>query len=63
MPCHKVQMISGWFLKHDSEISVLTWPLRALDIHPTEHLWDVMKWESHIKAVQSTNPQQLCDIV
>lgn len=26
MPCHKVEIVSCWFLKHDNEFGVLKWP-------------------------------------
>ncbi len=60
-PCHKVQIISDWFLEHDNEFTLLKWPPQSPDL--IEHLWDVMEREIHIMDVQPTNLQQLCDAI
>ncbi len=62
-PCHKAQIISDWFLKHDNEFTLLKWPPQSLDLKPIEHLWDVVEREIHIMDVQPTNLQQLCDAI
>ncbi len=58
-PCHKAQIISGWFLEHDNEFTLLKWPSQSPDLNPIEHIWDVVKQEIRIMDVQLTNLQQL----
>ncbi len=62
-PCHKAQIISDWFLEHGNEFTLLKWPPQSPDLNPIEHLWDVVKREIHIMAVQLTNLQQLRDAI
>ncbi len=62
-PCHKAQIISDWFLKHDNEFTLLKWPRHLSDLNPIEHLWDVVEREILIMDVQPTNLQQLCDAI
>ncbi len=62
-PCHKAQIISDWFLEHDTEFTLLKWPPRSSDLNPVEHLWDVVEREIHIMDVQPTNLQQLRDAI
>ncbi len=54
-PCHKVQIISDWFLEHDNEFTLLKWSPQSPDLNPIEHLWDVVEREIHIMDVQPTN--------
>ena len=51
-PRHKAQIISNWFLEHDSEFAVLQWPPESPDFNPTEHCWDVIEQEICIMDVQ-----------
>ncbi len=51
-PCHKAQIISDWFLEHDNEFTLLTWPPLSPDLNPIEHLWDVVEREIRIRAVK-----------
>ncbi len=53
-PCHKVQIISIWFLEHDNEFTVLQWPPPSPDLNLIEHLWDVVEREIGIMDVQPT---------
>ncbi len=62
-PCHKAQIISDWFLKHDKEFTLLKWPPQSQDLSPIEHFWDVEEWEIRIMDVQLTNLQQLRDSI
>ncbi len=62
-PCHKAQIISDWFLKHDNEFTLLIWPPQSPDLNPIDHLWDVVEWEICIMDVQLTNLQQLRDAI
>ncbi len=62
-PCHKVQIISDWFLEHNNEFTLLKWPPQSSDLNPIEHLWDVVEREIHIMDVQPTNLQQLRDAI
>ncbi len=62
-PCHKVQIISDWFLEHDNEFTLLKCPPQSPDLNPIEHLWDVEEREILIMDVQTTNLQQLCDAI
>ncbi len=62
-PCHKAQIFSDWFLKHDNEFILLKWPPQSPDLNPIEHLWDVVEREIHIMDVQLTNLQQLRDAI
>ncbi len=62
-PCHTAQIISDWFLEHDNEFTLLSWPPQSPDINPIEHLWDVVEREIHIMDVQPKNLQQLCDAI
>ncbi len=32
-PCHKVQIISDWFLEHDNELNLLKWPPQSPDLN------------------------------
>ncbi len=57
-PCHKAQIISDWFLKHDNEFTLLKWPPQS-----PEYLWDVVEWEIRFMDVQSTNLWQLRDAI
>ncbi len=52
-PCHKVQIISDWFLEHDNEFTLLKWPPQSSDLNPIEHLWDVVEREIRIMDVQA----------
>ncbi len=58
-PCHKAQIISDWFLEHDTEFTLLKWPPQSPDLNPIELLWDVV----HIMDMQPTNLQQLRDAI
>ncbi len=62
-PCHKAQIISDWFLEHDNEFTLLTWPPQSPDLNPIEHLWDLVEREICFMDVQPTNLQQLCDAI
>ncbi len=62
-PCHKAQIISDWFLKHDNEFTLLKWPQQSQDLSPIEHFWDVVERENCIMDVQPTNLQQLRDAI
>ncbi len=62
-PCHKAQIISDWFLEHDNEFTLLTWPPQSPDLNPIEHLWDVVEREICFMDVQPTNLQQLRDAI
>ncbi len=57
-PCHKAQIISDWFLKHDNEFTLLKW-------HPQspEYICDVVEWEIRFMDVQPTNLRQLRDAI
>ncbi len=61
--CHKAQIISDLFLEHDNEFTLLKWPPQSPDLHPIEHLWDVVEREILIMDVQTTNLQKLCDAI
>lgn len=43
--------------------NILKWPPQSRDLNSTEHLWDVVEWKIHIRDVQLTNRQQLCDAI
>ncbi len=60
---HKAQIIPDWFLKHDTEFTLLKWPPQSPDFNPIEHLWDVVEREICIMDVQPTNLQQLRDAI
>ncbi len=60
-PCHKAQIISGWFLEHENEFTLLKWPPQSPGLNPIEHLWDVVEREICIMDVQPTNLLQLRD--
>ncbi len=62
-PCHKVQIISDWFLEHDNEFTLLKWPPQSPDPNPIEHRWYVVEREIWIMDVQPTNLQQLRDAI
>ncbi len=62
-PCHKVQIMSDWFLEHDNGFTLLKWPPQSPDLNPIEHLWDVVEREIRIMDVQPTNLQQLRDAI
>jgi len=54
-PCHNAQIISNWFLEHDSEFTVLKWPPESPDLNSIEHLWDVVERELRALDVHPTN--------
>ncbi len=62
-PCHKSEIISGWFLEHDNEFTLLKWPPQSPDLNPIGLLWDVVEREIRIINVQPTNLQQLRDAI
>ncbi len=62
-PCHKAQIISDWFLKHDNEFTLLKWSPQSPDLNTIEQLWDVVEREILIIYVQPTNLQQLSDAI
>ncbi len=62
-PCHKAQIISGWFLELDNEFTLLKWPPQSADLNQIEHLWDVLEWKIRIMDVLPTNQQQLHDAI
>lgn len=53
-PCHKVQIISNWFLEHNNEFTVLQRSPQSPDLNLIEHLWDVVEWQIRIIDVQPT---------
>lgn len=57
--CHKVQIISNWFLEHVNDFFVLKWPPQSPDPNLLQHLWDAVEPEIHIMDTQPTNLQQL----
>lgn len=61
--CPRAQILSNWFLKHDSEFAVLKWPPRPTDFSPAEHLWDMADREIGLTDVQPANLQQLSEDV
>ncbi len=50
-PCHRVKIISDWFLEHDDEFTLIKFPPQAPDLNPIQHIWDVVKQEIHIMDV------------
>ncbi len=62
-PCHKAQIISDWFLEHDSEFTLLKWPPQSPDLNPIEDLCDEVEREIHVIDVQPKNLQQLYDAI
>ncbi len=62
-PCHKVKIISNWFLEHDDEFTLIKCPPQAPDLNPIQHIWDVVQQEIHIMDVQPTYLQQLHDAI
>jgi len=60
-PCHKARIISNCFLEHNNEFTVLKWPPQSSDLHPIEHLWDVVERDLHALDVYPTNLHQLQD--
>lgn len=57
MLCHRAEITSNWFVKHDNKITVIKWPLQSPDLSPTEH----QEQEICITEVEPANQQQLCD--
>ncbi|GFV02074.1 uncharacterized protein TNCV_3480011 [Trichonephila clavipes] len=40
---HKSRLATGWLDEHSSYFSVINWPPRSPDLHPIDHLWDVLE--------------------
>jgi len=69
-PCHKVRIISNWFLEHDNEFTVLKWPPQSPDLNPIninykiiKYLRDLVEWEFCALDVHPTNLHQLQDAI
>ncbi len=54
-PCHKAQIISDLFLKHDNKFTLLKWPPQSPDLNPIDHPWDMVEREIRIMDVQPTS--------
>lgn len=48
----KLKIISTWFLEHENEYTVLTWPQQSPHLSVAEHLWDVLEEEIGVIDVQ-----------
>ncbi|XP_067271102.1 contactin-3 [Pseudorasbora parva] len=44
---------------HDSNVSVLPWPAKILDLNPIEHVWDLLDCRLRTRAIPPINVQEL----
>lgn len=66
IPCHVTKLNSSLTVFSNMtwhEFTVLKWPPQSSDLHPMEHLWNVMEWKICIMEVQLTNLQLLRDAI
>ena len=50
-PYHKARIVQEWLQEHDSESSLLQWPVQSPELNPFEYLWDEME-----QAIRSRDP-------
>uniref|UniRef100_A0A8P4K6M0 Transposable element Tc1 transposase n=1 Tax=Dicentrarchus labrax TaxID=13489 RepID=A0A8P4K6M0_DICLA len=63
VPCHKAKMVQEWFVEHNNEFKVLTWPPDSPDLNPMEHLWDVLDKQVRSMEAPPNNLQDLKDLL